>query len=98
MTLDECKKFTKWLAVRAMLLVAVVFAAEALLIAMGFTLDDTDLSPVKRSGMKLLVDYKNGCQYLSTPQGGIMARYAPDGGHMGCIQGLPRAPVMQPQG
>ena len=98
MTLDTAKQFTKWLALRVFILGVMLFLADALFVATGFTMDDTDLAPNKLSGMKVHTDYKNGCQYLSSPKGGIVARYSPDGSHMGCIQGLPKAPVMQPQG
>lgn len=102
MTLHETKQFTKWLFFWLTSMLVVLFMANAVYLAMGGTLDDTNFSPVKRSGLKLLIDYKTGCQYLSTLKGGgIMARYAPDGSHMGCIRGLPMpppAPVFQPQG
>lgn len=88
MTLIEAKQFTRWIAFWVSVILVVLFFAEAIFIALGGTLDDTDLSPAKRSGLRVHTDYKNGCQYLSAPKGGIMARYAPDGGHMGCIKGL----------
>lgn len=43
--------------------------------------DSTD-SNSTRSGLKLHVDAKTGCHYLSTARGGITPRYDRDGTHI----------------
>lgn len=49
----------------------------------GFDRDDTDGR--ERSGLKLHTDHGTGCQYLSTPGGGITPRMSADGTtHHGC--------------
>lgn len=49
----------------------------------GFDRDDTDGS--ERSGLKLHTDHGTGCQYVSTPGGGITPRMSVDGTtHHGC--------------
>lgn len=95
MNFIENKHFIKWIAKWFLFwagsILVVLFFSEAIFLALGGTLNDTDLSPVRRSGLKVHTDYKNGCQYLSTSNNGfagsgLMPRYAPDGSHIGCIK------------
>lgn len=46
--------------------------------------DDSDKSFFERSGMRVMTDYKTGCQYFSSPYGGITPRLEPNGQHVGC--------------
>jgi len=45
--------------------------------------DNTD-PPGARSGMGLRTDNLTGCQYLTNPSGGIVARVDGRGRHVGC--------------
>lgn len=44
--------------------------------------DDSDLNPEHRSGMKVFTDYKTGLQYLASPYGGIIQRMDVNGRQM----------------
>lgn len=48
----------------------------------SFDKDDTD--GIDRSGMRLHTDASTGCEYLSTPNGGVTPRLNKDGSHRGC--------------
>lgn len=43
------------------------------------SIDDTDASADKRSGVKLITDYGTGCQYLATIAGSLYPRMGTDG-------------------
>jgi len=44
--------------------------------------DDTDVSKLKKSGMRLMIDNGTGCHYLGAPEGGITPRLDKDGNHI----------------
>lgn len=48
----------------------------------GWGTDDSDLSGIRRSGVKVVTDYKTGLQYLESQHGGLVPRMAPDGSQM----------------
>lgn len=48
----------------------------------GFDIDDSDKSGWKRSGARIVTDYKTGLQYFAAQGGGITPRLNPDGSHM----------------
>ena len=49
-----------------------------------FDRDDSDGIDGERSGMSVHTDALTGCQYLSTPSGGVITRRDGAGRHVGC--------------
>lgn len=67
-----------------MKLVSLIIVAAFVAAVFGaFGRDDTD-PPDGRSGMRLLIDSRTGCQYLAMPLGGITPRRDGEGKHVGC--------------
>lgn len=81
--MSEVEKLARMLRVLIDIVgVFVVFVGVASLL--GYGLDDSDKSATKRSGLKLHTDYLTGCQYFSSPNGGLVKRLDRDGVHI-CI-------------
>lgn len=80
MNLAEAKAFLGWISMRVM------FAAGAVIV---FTLafnptDDSDAPDGARSGVIVRTDYRTGCQYLETADGGITPRMDGSARQVGC--------------
>lgn len=77
-----------WLYQTAALLAMTLIAVAVLCVLFDWPRDDTDppASDAPRSGMQPHTDAATGCQYLSTPLGGITPRLDANGQHRGCRQ------------
>lgn len=78
---EELKRYTRWLATWLMVayFVAVMIGKSPL------SRDDTDSGEWgERSGVALRTDYKTGCQYLESINGGLTPRRDGAGRHVGC--------------
>ena len=84
----ELQEYTLWLVTRASLVLLMIVFFNWLSEAGK---DDSD--PPEhgaRSGLGVHTDALTGCQYLSYPKGGLVARYDSDGDHVGCRLGSRR--------
>ncbi len=79
-------------AVAILVLIAVVLQLTLNLgrNALGLGVDDSDRDAYHRSGLTVHTDARTGVQYVSTPDGGLHVRVAPDGKPL-------LAPLLAPQ-
>jgi len=81
-TYESLREWTFWLGCW----VVAVMIVDACLSVSPLGRDDSDEPGwfARRSGMRIMIDEKTGCQYFAAQRGGLTPRLDAHGKHLGC--------------